>query len=98
MAVAAKLAHGKLLFDFAKAACVDGWTAIDDRVMGGVSQSRLRHDSGFAVFEGNVSLERNGVSAAMPALTMIPRASADERHSLMTCIIWPARGQFGWPT
>jgi len=35
-----------------------------------------------------VSLERNGVSAAMPTLTMIPRASADERHSLMTCMIF----------
>jgi hypothetical protein len=98
MAVATKLAHGKLLFDFAKAACVDGWTAIDDRVMGGVSRSRLRHDSDglFAVFEGNVSLERNGVSACPHGDTTRPcrrKALAHDMHH-----IWPARGQFGWPT
>jgi hypothetical protein len=47
----------KLLFDFADAQAVRGWTAIDDRVMGGVSISRLRHDSGgHAVFEGSNSV------------------------------------------
>ena len=69
MAVASKLAQAKLLFDFAKAACVDGWAAIDDKVMGGVSRSRLTYEacsdgSGYAVVEGTVSLERNGVSDA----------------------------------
>lgn len=54
------------LFDFVDLASVDAWTPIDDRVMGGVSRSRLRHDpAGHAVFEGNVSLERNGGFASV---------------------------------
>nr|WHW29595.1 putative CIA30 family protein [uncultured bacterium] len=51
-------------FDSAKA--VEGWAAVDDRVMGGVSRSRLRYDpSGYAVFEGEVSLEQNGGFASV---------------------------------
>jgi len=54
------------LFDFADARAVQGWTPIDDRVMGGVSRSRLRHDpAGHVVFEGEVSLERNGGFASV---------------------------------
>jgi len=55
-----------LLFDFSDPATVNHWAAIDDRVMGGISQSRLRHDpAGHAVFEGVVSLERNGGFASV---------------------------------
>ncbi len=55
-----------VLFDFADPAQVDAWASIDDRVMGGVSRSRLRHDpAGHAVFDGNVSLERNGGFASV---------------------------------
>lgn len=55
-----------LLFDFADPNAVTGWSPIDDRVMGGVSSSRLRHDrAGHAVFEGTVSLERNGGFASV---------------------------------
>lgn len=55
-----------LLFDFSDPAAVTEWGAIDDRVMGGVSSSRLRHDpAGHAVFEGTVSLERNGGFASI---------------------------------
>lgn len=44
--------------------------AIDDRVMGGISRSTLRHDpAGHAVFEGAVSMERNG--GFVPSLTRI---------------------------
>lgn len=54
------------LFDFRDPAAIDGWTAIDDRVMGGVSRSRLRHDPrGHAVFEGEVSLARGGGFASV---------------------------------
>ncbi len=54
------------LFDFADSAEAEAWTSIDDRVMGGISTSRLRHDpAGHAVFEGNVSLERNGGFASV---------------------------------
>jgi len=56
----------KLLFDFDDRSAVDGWHAIDDRVMGGVSCSRLRHDpAGHAVFEGEVSLAQNGGFASV---------------------------------
>ena len=54
------------LFRFDSTAEVAGWSAIDDRVMGGVSRSRLRYDEGgWAVFEGHVSLERNGGFASV---------------------------------
>jgi len=54
------------LFDFSAATEVSAWAAIDDRVMGGVSRSRLRHEpAGHAVFEGLVSLERNGGFASV---------------------------------
>ena len=55
-----------MLFDFSNIAAVGGWLAIDDRVMGGVSRSRLRHDpAGHAVFEGLVCLERNAGFASV---------------------------------
>jgi NADH dehydrogenase [ubiquinone] 1 alpha subcomplex assembly factor 1 len=56
----------KVLFDFTDASTVQAWTAIDDRVMGGVSRSSLQHDpAGHAVFKGTVSLERNGGFASV---------------------------------
>jgi hypothetical protein len=56
----------RVLFDFADPQAAQAWRAIDDRVMGGVSRSRLRHDAaGHAVFEGEVSLERNGGFASV---------------------------------
>ena len=56
----------KTLFDFASPQAVAGWRAIDDRVMGGVSRSQLRHDAaGHAVFEGMVSLARQGGFASV---------------------------------
>lgn len=54
------------LFRFDAPGSVDGWGAIDDRVMGGVSRSRLRFDpDGHAVFEGVVSLDRGGGFASV---------------------------------
>ena len=54
------------LFRFDDATAVADWRAIDDRVMGGMSRSRLRHDrAGYAVFEGEVSLQRNGGFASV---------------------------------
>jgi len=56
----------KLLLDFGDSRAVQGWHAIDDRVMGGVSHSRLRYDTdGHAVFEGEVSLAQNGGFASV---------------------------------
>jgi hypothetical protein len=56
----------KLLFDFSDASMASAWHAIDDRVMGGMSSSTLRHDpAGYAVFEGEVSLQHNGGFASV---------------------------------
>ncbi len=56
----------KVLFDFTDPNVVNAWQAIDDRVMGGLSRSRLHHDpAGHAVFEGDVSLERGGGFASV---------------------------------
>lgn len=55
-----------LLFDFSDPGAVAQWAPIDDRVMGGTSRSRLRHDAaGHAVFEGVVSLAQNGGFASV---------------------------------
>ena len=73
----------KVLFDFTDPNAANAWQAIDDRVMGGISRSSLRHDpAGHAVFEGTVSLERNGGFASV-------RSTPDE-HGLpgaRTCLI-----------
>lgn len=53
------------------AACAP-WQAIDDRVMGGLSNSRLRFDdAGWAVFEGEVSLQNRGGFASVRASTRV---------------------------
>ena len=73
----------KLLFDFTAPHAVDAWQAIDDRVMGGISRSRLRYDlAGHAVFEGEVSLKQNGGFASV-------RSSPDARGlpGATTCLI-----------
>ncbi len=61
-----QLGRPLLLFDFTDPDTVNDWAPIDDRVMGGISRSRLRHDpAGHAVFEGEVSLERRGGFASV---------------------------------
>ena len=53
------------------AACAP-WQAIDDRVMGGMSSSRLRFDAaGWAVFDGVVSLQNQGGFASVRAPTRV---------------------------
>ena len=52
--------------DFSTPASVRGWEAIDDRVMGGVSSSRMVfHPEGHAVFEGVVSRANGGGFASV---------------------------------
>ncbi|EHQ53560.1 NADH:ubiquinone oxidoreductase complex I intermediate-associated protein 30 [Ectothiorhodospira sp. PHS-1] len=52
--------------DFSDPSVSQAWHAIDDRVMGGMSQSCLRHDpAGFAVFEGVMSLDQGGGFASV---------------------------------
>jgi hypothetical protein len=59
---------GKLVVDFARAQ-PSSWRAVNDGVMGGLSQSQLRgNDAGTAVFTGVVSLENNGGFASVRTL------------------------------
>ena len=52
--------------DFSAPSSVEGWTSIDDRVMGGLSSSRLRfHPDGYAVFAGDVSTANGGGFASV---------------------------------
>ena len=68
------------LFRFDTVAAVAAWSAIDDRVMGGVSSSCLRHDpAGHAVFEGEMSLQQGGGFASVRSATQalgVPLAQA----------------------
>lgn len=72
-----------LLFDFSDLAAVAPWSPIDDRVMGGISRSCLRHDpAGHAVFEGVVSLERQGGFASVRSAP-----AARGAHGAQACVI-----------
>ena len=56
------------LFLFDHPESVAAWSAIDDRVMGGISRSALRFDpAGHAVFGGQVSPDNNGGFASVRA-------------------------------
>ncbi len=68
------------LFRFDTADSVTDFAPVDDRVMGGRSASRLRHDAaGHAVFEGEVSLQQGGGFASVrsrPLALGDPQAAA----------------------
>jgi len=68
---------------FAEASAVKGWQAIDDRVMGGVSRSQLRHDpAGHAVFEGWVSAEQGGGFASVRHAALLLGAADTTAYGL----------------
>jgi hypothetical protein len=55
-----------LIFDFRQTPWVESWGPIDDRVMGGISQSRfITSGSESAVFSGSVSFEHHGGFASV---------------------------------
>ena len=61
------------LFLFDRPEAVAAWSAIDDRVMGGVSRSALCFDpAGHAVFSGQVSPDNNGGFASVRASVSTP--------------------------
>ena len=53
------------LFDFTSGESFQGWRSVDDRVMGGVSRSRMIPQERFVSFQGNLSLENNGGFASV---------------------------------
>jgi hypothetical protein len=59
----------KVIFDFRSAA--PEWPSIDDRVMGGVSSSRMVLENGHASFRGTVSFDNNGGFASIRSLPQV---------------------------
>ncbi|MBD3274984.1 MAG: CIA30 family protein [Candidatus Marinimicrobia bacterium] len=56
----------KVLFDFRQSEQAEQWYPIDDRVMGGISQSTFESsENNTAIFTGKVSLENNGGFASV---------------------------------
>ena len=83
------------LIDFAEDGATTAWHAIDDVVMGGVSQSMLQpYSRGVACFSGVVSLERGGGFASVRteprrwntagAHAFVVRCRGDGRHYKFT--------------
>ncbi|MBV2262405.1 MAG: CIA30 family protein [Thauera sp.] len=69
----------RTLFLFDRLGSVATWSAIDDRVMGGVSRSTLRFDpAGYAVFAGTVSADNNGGFASVRSVVAQPAAGEFE--------------------
>lgn len=69
------------LIRFDSPAATQAFIAMDDRVMGGVSRSRVRYDpAGHAVFEGTVSLENNGGFASVRG--RLPQANTEDVRAL----------------
>lgn len=69
-----KPAGEKVLFDFANptAEVKETWGAVDDVVMGGVSESEIRLVSDRAIFSGFVSTENNGGFASVRTRNFAP--------------------------
>ena len=67
-------ATDKVLFDFANpnADLKETWGAVDDVVMGGVSQSNIRLADGKAIFAGIVSTDNNGGFASVRTRNLEP--------------------------
>ena len=54
-----------MFFDFAKGRSGDSWRAVNDGVMGGVSEGRLLFTDSTAQFSGHLSLDNNGGFASL---------------------------------
>lgn len=74
------------LIHFVASSSVENWSAIDDRVMGGISASCFRYDAaGHAVFEGTVSLDRGGGFASVRSRPMDFSARGATTYVLEVC-------------
>jgi|EP00900_Chrysochromulina_parva_P013254 hypothetical protein len=76
--------------DFTRQDAADAWMAVDDRIMGGSSRSRVVFENGVSVFEG-VLIEQGGGFATddlpcMQVLTTARSALEEVDLPLMTCL------------
>ena len=82
----------RTFFLFDRPESVAAWSAIDDRVMGGVSRSALRFDpAGHAVFAGLVSADNNGGFASVRS-AVVHRASGEFDPEAFDAIELDVRG------
>ena len=65
------------LFDFTTPGDVDGWQAVNDTVMGGVSSGELAWSDGMLVFTGELSLDNGGGYASMRSDRIEPEEAAE---------------------
>jgi NADH dehydrogenase [ubiquinone] 1 alpha subcomplex assembly factor 1 len=59
------IAQNRTLFDFSDTNAGNGWRAVNDTVMGGVSTGQVSSSDGALTFTGVLSLENNGGFASM---------------------------------
>lgn len=60
------------------------WQAINDNVMGGVSQGNIHFSDNYAVFSGEISLENNGGFTSVTRLSPSLTKGADKVVYFMT--------------
>lgn len=65
------------LFDFTTPGGVDGWRAVNDTVMGGVSSGELGWSDGMLVFTGELSLDNGGGFASIRSARIEPEQAAE---------------------
>lgn len=68
----------KPLIDFTASSTAADWVAVDDRIMGGASTSRVMHDGNATNFEGNLIVEGGGFASVryLPTLSLPSDADA----------------------
>ena len=81
-----KTSEGRLITDFAAASEGDRWRAVNDGVMGGVSQGSFQVAEGTGRFSGDISLENNG------GFSSVRRESEDFAFSGARAIALRVRG------
>lgn len=63
------------LFDFGAAGSANGWSVVNDTVMGGVSSGRLVENDGALIFSGELSLDNNGGFASVRSPAIEPQSA-----------------------
>ena len=71
-------ASARTVVDFSAPSTAAAFAAVDDRVMGGASTSRVVHEDGAALFEGNLIVEGGGFASVryLGEISLSPEAEA----------------------